>query len=100
MKSATLIIQQKNKLKLRMKHQEKSTFLGKKLIIMIKKILEYSKLYQRQDAYNYSLLAVKKKYNISSYNFRYFFCYQHMNEILTKSKASQLTIKRRMDTTS
>ena len=41
MKLATLIIQQKNKLQLRMKHQEKSTFLGKKLIIMIKKILEY-----------------------------------------------------------
>ena len=57
MKSATLIIQQKNKLKLRMKHQEKSTFLGKILIIIIKKILEYSELYTRQ-THNYSLLAV------------------------------------------
>ena len=78
MKSATLIIQQKNKLKLRMKHQEKSTFLGKKLIIMIKKILEYSKLYQRQDAYNYSLLAVKKKYNISSYNFPFLYSFDNI----------------------
>ena len=59
MKSATLIIQQKNKLQLRMKHQEKSTFLGKILIIIIKKILEYSELYQRQ-THNYSLLAVEK----------------------------------------
>ena len=59
MKSATLIIQQKNKLKLRMKHQEKSTFLGKISIIIIKKILEYSELYQRQ-THNYSLLAVEK----------------------------------------
>ena len=59
MKLATIIIQQKNKLQLRMKHQEKSTFLGKILIIIIKKILEYSELYQRQ-THNYSLLAVKK----------------------------------------
>ena len=59
MKLATLIIQQKNKLQLRMKHQEKSTFLGKILIIIIKKILEYSELYQRQ-THNYSLLAVEK----------------------------------------
>ena len=59
MKSATLIIQQKNKLQLRMKHQEKSTFLGKISIIIIKKILEYSELYQRQ-THNYSLLAVEK----------------------------------------
>ena len=59
MKLATLIIQQKNKLQLRMKHQEKSTFLGKISIIIIKKILEYSELYQRQ-THNYSLLAVEK----------------------------------------
>ena len=59
MKLATIIIQQKNKLQLRMKHQEKSTFLGKILIIIIKKILEYSELYQRQ-THNYSLLAVEK----------------------------------------
>ena len=59
MKLATIIIQQKNKLQLRMKHQEKSTFLGKISIIIIKKILEYSELYQRQ-THNYSLLAVEK----------------------------------------
>ena len=59
MKLATIIIQQKNKLQLKMKHQEKSTFLGKILIIIIKKILEYSELYQRQ-THNYSLLAVEK----------------------------------------
>ena len=83
-----------------MKTSRKKYISLKKSIVIIKKILEYSKLYQRQDTYSYSLLAVKKKYNISSYDFRNFFCYQHMNEILTKSKASQLTIKRRMDTTS
>ena len=77
MKSATLIIQQKNKLKLRMKHQEKSTFLGKILIIIIKKILEYSELYQRQ-THNYSLLAVKKKYNISSDNFPFLYSFDNI----------------------
>ena len=77
MKLATLIIQQKNKLQLRMKHQEKSTFLGKILIIIIKKILEYSELYQRQ-THNYSLLAVKKKYNISSYNFPFLYSFDNI----------------------
>ena len=77
MKLATLIIQQKNKLQLRMKHQEKSTFLGKISIIIIKKILEYSELYQRQ-THNYSLLAVKKKYNISSYNFPFLYSFDNI----------------------
>ena len=77
MKLATIIIQQKNKLQLRMKHQEKSTFLGKILIIIIKKILEYSELYQRQ-THNYSLLAVKKKYNISSYNFPFLYSFDNI----------------------